>query len=87
MKKIATPYGMNGENNMSRCNYCSLKEYKRRAKTENKKLIMKPSHFGSFGGTDIFLVPKDIKVDLQDKKVRDNYFVSWCMEIPDKCMC
>lgn len=39
------------------CSYCSLRAIRKRAQLSGKKVILRPS---SFGGTDVFVIPKDI---------------------------
>jgi len=66
----------------------------RRAKKEDKVIVRKPSSF--MKGVDVFLVPEGFilpKYKEPSKKLPNGcetyqkYFVSWMMEIPNKCCC
>ena len=82
---------------LTQCNYCSLRDIRRRARKEKKRVVLLPSSF--MGGTNVFVVPKEIKKkDVMGwKGPSDNlpngdsnyerYKVSWMMEVPDHCCC
>ena len=71
---------------LTSCNHCGLKFFKARAKLDNKKVTKLDGDFG-LGGYDIFVHPKDVKIEKGNKEQRDSYFVSWMMEIGTFCEC
>jgi hypothetical protein len=66
------------------CNFCNLQSYRRRAVKEGKKIILLPAKGDSLGGTDVFMVPKDLKIV---EKIPVEYKISWMWEITDHCIC
>lgn len=79
---------------LTQCCYCGLQTIKRRAKKENKRVVLKPSSF--LGGTEVFLVPKGEKLPLYrepSKKEPDGdavyqkFNVGWMMQISSECCC
>ena len=73
---------------LTRCNYCSLQNIKRRAKEQGARVYVRPSKFMG-GGYDIFVVSAGDKLDASvDKDGNCGWqWVSWMMEIPDHCVC
>jgi hypothetical protein len=64
---------------MSRCNFCSLEDLKKRAKLEpDIELQIEPT-FG--GGVNVYKIPKG-----EDLK-RKQHFVAWFMEVGSSCEC
>jgi hypothetical protein len=61
------------------CNYCRLKDIKRRAKEKGArvKIIIE----------DVFVIPKGEKPDLRDPDDGGKHWVAWMMEIPERCYC
>lgn len=62
---------------LTRCNYCTLKDIKRKAKKEGKKVIVKR---GKHNFEDSFMGP-GIDVFIDDKKT------AWFMELTNHCVC
>ena len=78
---------------LTRCNYCTLQNIKRRAKEEGNKVILKP---GWRGGTDVYVVPKGVAIPKEVKSGTDKeegdefhkkYCVAWFMELTSHCAC
>lgn len=72
---------------LTRCNYCSMNIYKKRAKDKGYKLTVLKAGSESLGlgGVNVYMHPKDVKIDTDDK--RDEYFLCWFMEIGSRCGC
>lgn len=79
---------------MGMCNYCTLSSLKRQAKKENKRIVLKQSHF--MGGMEVFTVSKGERLpeykEPSDEypngcEVYQKYHKAWMMEIPDHCCC
>ena len=68
------------------CNYCSLKSIKVIAKINKKKVTVLESD-SDMVGTDVFVHPKNIKMDKGNKEQRDKYFIAWMMAIGTYCQC
>ena len=77
---------------LTQCNFCSLKEIKRRAKKEGLRVTKLRNN--KYGGIDIFVIPKDIAItpildslkqpaSLEHKK----YFQAWFMKLTSHCVC
>jgi len=64
------------------CNYCSMEILKRRAKREDKKVVMRAKALSrSFPkGVDIHLVPKG-------KEATKQNWVAWFAELTNHCVC
>lgn len=73
---------------LTQCNYCSLRNYRSKAKKSDMVVSLRP---GWNGGVDILVHPKTIKIpkgELCDgNPLRKRYWRSWCMEIGDSCCC
>jgi hypothetical protein len=68
-----------------------MKILRARVKNEGEKIIKRASEY-TLGGTDIFLVPKDVKTPRVIKvasgdEFHQAYFASWMMKIPKECCC
>ncbi len=76
---------------LTQCNYCSFKQFKRDAKREGKKLLRRSCPVGVMSGYDILIVPRDVKILKQSdsgyKAFRDMYCVSWMWVIGKRCEC
>jgi len=76
---------------LTRCNYCKLKSLKQNAKAKGMKVTKRSSNF--WGGIDIYIHPKDIKIPpgyvhvADSEEGADQYFVMWCKEIGQFCEC
>jgi len=77
---------------MSQCNYCCLREIKKDAKVNSKKVLIIGS---KQGGLNVFVIPKDIKIDKEfTDKLRalrqssdSEYFSAWFMSLGRHCEC
>ena len=71
---------------MNKCNYCAYKNIKKETKNNGTILSKVPAFYG---GVDIFKHPKDISIEsiLEDKKLRETYYVAYFMEITKSCSC
>ena len=73
---------------LTQCNYCSLQEVRSQAKRDGLKVSLRP---GWYGGTDIFVHPKDVKIPSgqqdDDSPLRMKYCARWMMEIGRSCCC
>ena len=69
---------------MGTCNYCALKEIRRRAKKENSTISIKPAPNMPGNGVNVYLHPEHIEITDEN---REDYFDSWLMSLPDKCCC
>lgn len=82
---------------LTSCNYCNLRNIRKIAKEQNKRVILVASSF--MGGTEVFAVPKYVTAAQvrEWKGVSESqpnggymyrkYHVSWMMEIPSQCCC
>jgi len=72
------------------CNFCNLNRIRLRAKASGMKVtILNDAHWG-MGGSNIYVHPKEVKIAKLtggENGARKEYFVSWMMEIPDRCQC
>jgi len=75
---------------MTQCNYCSLENLKKRARSEGVKIhvivvteesskVHEPSK-----GTSIYFVPEGAQLDTWPGS---DQFRAWLMKVPDKCAC
>jgi len=70
---------------MGTCNYCALKEIRRRAKKENSTISIIPAiDMPGKNSVNVFVYPEDIELTDENK---EDYFASWLMSLPDKCFC
>lgn len=79
---------------MNMCNYCRVKEYKKRAKERGNKIVLRPSNF--MDGITVLevvdgeLIPK-YKEPCDALPNGDEWYnkhrISWMMEIGDSCDC
>ena len=73
------------------CNFCRLKDIRRRAKEKGQKVTLRASGF--WGGKDVYVHPKDVKIPTKhvhqddNKEGPDEYWVAWMWEIPERCCC
>ena len=67
---------------LTQCNFCTLKDIKRRAEVQHKKVSILGDSLN--GGKRIYVHPKKVKLS-QDNK--EEYFVAWFMELTDSCAC
>lgn len=75
---------------LTRCNYCNLKEIEARAKKEGKKVTVLPDTDWGMGGVNCYVHPKavDIRKLLGGEDgPRAKYRVAWFMELTDRCFC
>ena len=75
---------------LTQCNYCSLKQYKSKARKNNQaiRLVDNP---GVIKGIDVLISPKGLRLPRLGSDERDafikRYFVAWFMELGDHCEC
>jgi hypothetical protein len=70
---------------LTRCNHCSLKDIRHRAKQDGMKVtLFKGVDFGLGGGVRCFVHPPDVKPVNEDESP---YSVAWFMALPDRCEC
>ena len=82
---------------LTRCNYCNLQDIKRKARKDGLKVVLAVSKF--MGGTDVFVVPKNItpkevrtwkdcdEVPPNGDENYQKYHKSWMMRIGSFCEC
>ncbi len=64
---------------LTKCNYCTVEEIKRRAKREGKILKFKSDPFHTWGNGK--------KAYLEDPKTKLREHLGWFAEITDHCVC
>lgn len=69
---------------LTRCNYCSLKEL-RRNKPKGSRIHLRVSSF--MGGVDVFVVPQGEKLDKRSPDDGGGHWRRWFMELGDRCGC
>lgn len=72
---------------MGQCNFCTMRDIKRRAKKMGMKVTTNACTRHSLGGVDVYRHPKDEKPDTSLLPDDNPYFVAWFMRLPDKCAC
>jgi hypothetical protein len=74
---------------LTRCNYCSLQMYKRQAKHSGMKLtLMAGQKYKSLpAGVDVYMHPRNVNVRELSRSEREQYHISWFMELGDHCVC
>jgi len=68
---------------LTRCNYCTLADIKRRAKEGNKRVIQK---WSKPGGVDVYVLPKDRK-KYQHEEPPEASKVAWLAALTSHCVC
>lgn len=75
---------------MGQCNFCSLKNIRRKASERGEKItIMKDATWG-MGGINVYVHPTNIKIENisgGEDGDRAKYRKSWFMELTDHCVC
>lgn len=70
---------------MIHCNYCTLRNIKRRAKKLNIKVtIIKNS---AVGGCDVYTHLRTINIEKLEIEQRKRYFMAWLMKVTSHCVC
>ncbi|NVM22877.1 MAG: hypothetical protein HWN68_13980 [Desulfobacterales bacterium] len=75
---------------LTKCNYCSLQDIRRRAKERGEKVTVLHNSKWWYGkGCNVYVHPKDIDLPniKEDSKLHDRYSVAWFAELPDHCCC
>ncbi len=66
---------------LTRCNLCKLKDYRREAKSRGRVLVRRQDSFGPFKqGARFYAV-------LRGDPPTEDTFVAWLAEIPSRCCC
>lgn len=80
---------------LTKCNFCSLRELKRRARKEGTRIVIRANP-GKLKGVDVYLVPKGVKVPQKIMATTEGkhgdmfhvkYFAAWFMALTDYCVC
>ena len=79
---------------LTKCNFCTMNWLKARAEREQLRVLTRA---GWRGGVDVFLVPHGIKIPNcnldEDSPITEGrifhklYWVSWFMELGERCGC
>lgn len=75
---------------MRMCNYCTLKDIKRRAKQAGNGVTVLADAKWGMGGVNVYVHPVTIKIDenlSEDHPDKAKYRVCWFMELADHCCC
>ena len=75
---------------LTSCNFCNLNRIRRDAKVKGMKVTVLNAVMGGLGGSTVYVHPKEVKIAKLpgwEDGPREKYFVSWMMEIPDRCCC
>jgi hypothetical protein len=78
---------------LTRCNYCSLREIKAQARKEKKKVTLLPGRTfgqhqgGGIRGIDVYVHPAKIDVKKLRPDQREKYWDRWFWELSDRCVC
>jgi hypothetical protein len=70
-----------------RCNFCTLKKIKSDAEEKSLGITLIKSTSKVFGGTDVFIHPKNVTIESLGIEKREDFFAAWLWEIDDKCHC
>jgi hypothetical protein len=79
---------------LTRCNFCSLADIKRRAKQDGMRIVSlaavrKDKYF--LGGTDVFRFPASLMTKNQFMRLtheeQQRWWICWQWEISDHCVC
>lgn len=68
------------------CNYCEFEKLKRLA-SQNSLVITKHYRDNKLGGVDVYVHPRGIDINKIEENKKEDYFVAWYMELPNKCAC
>lgn len=71
---------------LTQCNYCTLQELKRRRKKGYRITILK-AHVPGLGGLNVYVHPKEVKIDPKDLKHKALYWQCWFMALGRRCEC
>jgi hypothetical protein len=72
---------------LTQCNYCSLRQIRKQAKSDGMKVTIR---VGWNGGKDIYVHPKEIvipNVNGDKNPLRDKYCHNWMQSIGSSCSC
>lgn len=77
---------------MTKCNFCSIKSIRARAKANGEKVTTRRDPAGTFlGGTTVLVHPKSVTArearKAVDKSGEAKYFAAWLGELPSACVC
>lgn len=69
----------------ARCNFCTLKNIRIRAKRARSKVVLVSEQ----SGVSVYVVPKNEKLNLKARRKDQpaKQFKAWFMDISDHCMC
>lgn len=70
------------------CNFCNLRRYRRQAVQENKYVLIlraEKDKKNTLGGYDVYMIPKGVRPDKREEFKQ--YKISWMWEISDRCVC
>ena len=66
---------------MGICNYCTLQRIRRRAEEDGQRVTVRN---GWMGGTDVFVHPPDVEIDIaaaQEGHPQFTYWTAWLMSL------
>lgn len=69
---------------LTKCNYCSIKEIRERAKRKGWKVT---TNKGWNNGVNVYVHPKGIKFSELSDDEKYNHRVCWFQRLPDHCCC
>jgi hypothetical protein len=75
---------------MGQCNYCTLEQIKEQAKQTNMVVSTRESDGPAIDGVkgiEVYLHPPTIDIEKLDGHAREQWWVSWLMEIGTECEC
>lgn len=72
---------------MSECNCCCFERLKKCLKRGDKLVKSKKPIMGFPAGVDIHIIPADKKFSKLTDTEREEYFMAWYAELPNKCEC
>lgn len=75
---------------LTRCNFCGLRDIKARAKKAGKKVTVLCDAFWGLGGYNVYVHPKDVdvaKMSGGEDGDRKGYRAAWMQEIGKRCSC
>lgn len=68
----------------TRCNFCTLKDFRRQAKQANRIVTLVPRPLAE--GVEFGMLGQDVYIHPADEPI-DDWWAAWLAEIPGKCVC
>jgi hypothetical protein len=72
---------------LTRCNFCNLRDIKARAKKRGMKVTLIRDDSFKPGGKNIYVHPPSVNVRKLEDEPRKEYCVGWMWEIGRSCSC